>query len=55
MTCGSSRTGTKWFHQYIYEQPNVTVRFLKGRLKFENTLYPAPFDSMVVYSAAKSV
>jgi phage N-6-adenine-methyltransferase len=43
-----SRTGTKWFHQYIYEQPNVRVRLLKGRLKFENTLYPAPFDSMVV-------
>ena len=43
-----ARTDTRWFHQFIYKQVNVTVRFLKGRLKFGNSLYPAPFPSMLV-------
>lgn len=55
-----SRTDTKWFHDYIYNQENVEIRFIKGRLKFINRLLPswnsegnfklqsAPFPSMVV-------
>ena len=43
-----SRTDTKWFHEYIYNQPNVKVRFLKGRLKFGNSKNSAPFPSMIV-------
>lgn len=46
-----ARTCTRWFHEYIYNKPNVTVRFLKGRLKFElggETVGTAPFPSMVI-------
>lgn len=47
-----ARTDTKWFHEYIYNKPNVEVRFLKGRIKFldldGNTNYPAPAPSMIV-------
>ncbi len=51
-----SRTGTKWFHDYVYNKPNVEIRFLKGRLRFDSarldTHYDkdnsAPFDSVIV-------
>lgn len=43
-----SRTGTRYFHDYIYHNPNVEIRFLKGRLKFSDSKNSAPFDSMVV-------
>lgn len=43
-----SRTDTKWFHNYIYKNPNAEVRFLKGRLKFGEAKNSAPFPSMVV-------
>lgn len=47
-----ARTDTRWFHDYIYNKPRVEIRFLKGRLKFNNPKYPkpypAPFPSMVV-------
>lgn len=43
-----ARTETKWFHEYIYNKPNVEVRFLKGRLKFGGSQNSAPFPSMVV-------
>ena len=43
-----ARTDTKWFHEYIYNKPNVEIRFLKGRLKFEGTENSAPFPSMIV-------
>jgi site-specific DNA-methyltransferase (adenine-specific) len=52
-----SRTGTKWFHEYIYQKPNVEIRFLKGRVSFdydelrthyEKSKNTAPFDSMIV-------
>lgn len=53
-----SRTGTLWFHNFIYNRPRIEVRFLKGRLLFDvcRECYPeykqkkntAPFDSMVV-------
>ena len=42
-----ARTDTRWFHHFIYNKSNVTVHFLKGRLKFGNALYPAPFPSML--------
>lgn len=35
-----SRTDTKWFHEYVYNKPNVEIRFLKGRLKIT---YPPAF------------
>ena len=43
-----ARTDTKYFHQYIYKQPNVEIRFIKGRLKFGDGKNSAPFPSMVV-------
>lgn len=43
-----ARTDTKAFHQYIYKNPKVEIRFLKGRLKFGDGKAPAPFPSMLV-------
>lgn len=47
-----ARTDTRGFHQWIYHRSNVTVRFLKGRLKFETDGVAqhdaAPFPSMLV-------
>ena len=43
-----SRTDVKWFHQYIYNKPNVSIRFIKGRLTFKGAKHPAPFPSMLV-------
>lgn len=43
-----ARTDTRWFHTYIYNKPNVEVRFIKGRLKFGDSDNSAPFPSMVV-------
>lgn len=47
-----ARTDTKYFHEYIYEKPNVRYEFIRGRLKFEVGGVPmqsAPFPSMIVY------
>ena len=41
-----ARTDTKAFHEYIYGK--AEVRFIKGRLKFGNAKYNAPFPSMIV-------
>lgn len=41
-----ARTDTKWFHNYIYKKHEI--RFIKGRLKFNDGKQPAPFPSMVV-------
>ena len=41
-----ARTDTKWFHEYIYH--HAEVRFIRGRLKFGNAKYNAPFPSMIV-------
>ena len=50
-----SRTDTKWFHEYIYKK--AEIRFLKGRLKFEDdggvAFDAAPFPSMVVIFNAR--
>jgi len=43
-----ARTDTKYFHQYIYKQKNVEIRFIKGRLKFGDSKNSAPFPSMLV-------
>lgn len=43
-----ARTDTKWFHEYIYKNKRVEIRFLKGRLKFGNSKNSAPFPSMIV-------
>ncbi len=43
-----ARTDTKYFHKYIYNQPNVEIRFIKGRLKFGGADNSAPFPSMLV-------
>ena len=48
-----ARTDTKWFHDYIYNKPNVEIRFIKGRLKFGNSKNSAPFPSMVVVFKTK--
>ena len=42
-----ARTDTRWFHGYVYQQPNVEVRFIKGRLHFSNK-GRNPFPTMVV-------
>lgn len=43
-----ARTDTKWFHEYIYNNKNAEIRFLKGRLKFGGSKNSAPFPSMIV-------
>lgn len=42
-----ARTDTAYFHDYIYQKPNVEIRFLRGRLKFGDGANSAPFPSMV--------
>ena len=42
-----ARTDTSYFHDYIWGKNGVRVRFLRGRLKFDNGKYPAPFPSML--------
>lgn len=41
-----ARTDTKYFHNFIYQRSEI--RFIKGRLKFNNSPNSAPFPSMVV-------
>ena len=42
-----SRTDTKWFHEIIL--PNAKeIRFIKGRLHFNESKNSAPFPSMIV-------
>lgn len=43
-----ARTDTAYFHDYIYQKPNVEIRFVRGRLKFGDGKNSAPFPSMVV-------
>lgn len=40
-----SRTDTRWFHNFLYGK--AEIRFIKGRLKFSNAKYGAPFPSMI--------
>lgn len=41
-----ARTDTKYFHEYVMKA--AEIRFIKGRLKFGNSLNAAPFPSMLV-------
>lgn len=41
-----ARTDTSYFHTYIYMR--AEIRFIKGRLKFNDGKNPAPFPSMLV-------
>ena len=34
-----ARTDTRWFHDYLYEKPNVELRFVRGILKFSGGGY----------------
>jgi phage N-6-adenine-methyltransferase len=47
-----ARVDTRWFHDYIYNKPNVEIRFIRGRLKFETSVQhipnTAPFPSLIV-------
>lgn len=47
-----ARTDTQWFHKWLYCKPNVTIKFLKGRVKYLNdqgeVQSSAPFPSMIV-------
>ena len=46
-----ARTDTQWFHNYIYKKHEI--RFIKGRLKFNDGKQTAPFPSMVVVMRGK--
>lgn len=41
-----ARTDTLWFHNYILGK--AEVRFIKGRLRFNNVSTDAPFPNMIV-------
>ena len=43
-----ARTDTKWFHDYIYKDKRVEIRFIPGRLHFNESKNSAPFPSMIV-------
>ena len=43
-----ARTDTKWFHEFIYNNPLCSIKFIKGRLKFSGSKNSAPFPSMIV-------
>jgi site-specific DNA-methyltransferase (adenine-specific) len=43
-----ARTDTKLFHELIYSNEKMEVRFIKGRLKFSGSKWNAPFPSMIV-------
>lgn len=47
-----ARTDTQWWHRWIMET-GAEIRFLKGRLKFGNSVNSAPFPSAVVVFRAK--
>lgn len=41
-----ARTDTRWFHEYIYGK--AEIRFLRGRLHYNDAKDSAPFASMIV-------
>lgn len=47
-----ARTDTKWFHNFIYKKHEI--RFIKGRLKFNDGKQSAPFPSMIVIMRGES-
>ena len=47
-----ARTDTRWFHDFIYKKHEI--RFIRGRLKFNDGKQAAPFPSMVVVMEVKN-
>ena len=43
-----ARTDTKWWHDYVVENPTAIVKFIRGRLKFGDSKNSAPFPSAIV-------
>lgn len=43
-----SRTDTKAWHEHIFNQANVSVHFIAGRLRFGEGTAPAPFPSAII-------
>lgn len=43
-----ARTDTRWFHDFIYNNPKAEIRFVKGRIKFSGSTGAGKFPSMVV-------
>jgi hypothetical protein len=41
-----SRTDTRWWHEYCMNANEI--RFIKGRLKFDDQPNPAPFPSAII-------
>ena len=41
-----ARTDTRYFHNFIYQR--AEIRFVKGRLKFNQSKNSAPFPTMIV-------
>ncbi len=41
-----SRTDTQWWHNFIMEAEEI--RFIQGRLKFDDQPNPAPFPSAII-------
>ena len=48
-----ARTDTRYFHDYIYNRHEI--RFIRGRLHFNESKNSAPFPSMVVVMRKKGV
>jgi len=46
-----SRTDTRWWHDYIMKADEI--RFIKGRLCFDDCKSPAPFPSAIVIFNSK--
>ena len=42
-----ARTDTAWFHDYIYHKVKE-IRFIRGRLHYNESKQAAPFPSMIV-------
>ena len=43
-----SRTGARWWHDYIQDKDVVEIRFLPGRVKYVGADNRAPFDNAIV-------
>lgn len=48
-----SRTDTRWWHDYCMKADEI--RFIKGRLKFDDQPNPAPFPSAIVIFKSNKV
>lgn len=46
-----ARTDTRWYHDFIANNPRAHVHFIRGRLRFGGSNQNAPFPSMVVLFA----